>query len=63
MSEKFEDLKQKLQNVDVSQAKVVIQQIRDARKSGQISEDEEHDLMDLAGNKLGDIDLDNLGES
>jgi len=61
MSQKFDELKQKLQNVDKDQAKDVVQQIRNARQNGDIDKNEEKDLMDTAKSKLGNIDIGNLG--
>ncbi|WP_028274012.1 hypothetical protein [Atopococcus tabaci] len=53
MSQKFDELKQKLQNVDKDQAKDLMQQIKSARQNGEIDEKEEKNLLDTAKSKLG----------
>lgn len=62
MSQKFDELKQKVQNVDKDQAKSVIQEIKQARDNGDIDENEKNSLMDTAKSKLGgNIDLGGMG--
>lgn len=53
MSQKFDELKQKLQNVDKDKAKDLMQQIKSARQNGEINEKEEKNLLDTAKDKMG----------
>lgn len=53
MSQKFDELKQKLRNVDKNQAKQVFQEVQRAREDGQIDEHEKQELLNSAKGLLG----------
>lgn len=57
MSQKFDELKQKLKNVDKDQAKHVFQEIQQARQDGKIDENEKSELLNSAKGLLGGSDL------
>ncbi|MCH4827702.1 MAG: hypothetical protein N2C11_08755 [Planococcus sp. (in: firmicutes)] len=48
MSQKFEALKEKLSNADLSEAKEVLVQAKEAYDDGKIDETEKKELMDSA---------------
>ncbi|AIY04908.1 hypothetical protein Plano_0943 [Planococcus sp. PAMC 21323] len=48
MSQKFDALKEKLSNADLSEAKEVLAQAKEAYDDGQIDETEKKELMDSA---------------
>lgn len=54
MSQKFDELKQKIQNADKDQIKDIIQTIKQEKKQGNIDEDEKQSLIDEAKQKFGD---------
>lgn len=62
MSQKFDELKQKVQNIDKDQVKDIIQTIQQEKEQGNIDESEKQSLMDLAKQKAGDdFDLGKFG--
>ena len=54
MSQKFDELKQKIQNADKDQIKDIIQTIKQEKKQGNIDKDEKQSLIDEAKQKFGD---------
>lgn len=56
MSQKFDELKQKLKNVDKDQAKQVFQEVKQAREDGKIDENEKNELLSSAKDLLGGND-------
>lgn len=53
MSQKFDELKEKIQNIDKDQVNDLINQVKDARKNDEINEDEKQSLVDQAKEKIG----------
>ncbi|RFP39547.1 hypothetical protein DDJ69_31820 [Klebsiella oxytoca] len=53
MSQKFDELKERIQNIDKDQVNDLINQVKDARKNGEINEDEKQSLVDQAKEKIG----------
>jgi transcription elongation GreA/GreB family factor len=56
-SKKFNELKEKLKNVDKDKAKQLIGEIKQAREDGKIDENEKKELLSSAKSAVGD----NLG--
>lgn len=54
MSQKFDALKQKIQNADKDQIKNIIQTIKQEKEQGNIDENEKQSLIDTAKKKVGD---------
>lgn len=62
MSQKFDELKQKVQNADKDQIKDIIQTIKQEKEQGNIDENEKQSLIDEAKQKAGDnFDMGKLG--
>lgn len=62
MSQKFDELKKKIDNIDKDQVKDIIQQIKQEHDKGNIDKDEKQSLLDKAKDKVdGNIDLGNFG--
>jgi len=62
MSQKFDELKQKVQNADKDQIKDIIQTIKQEKEQGNIDESEKESLIDTAKQKAGDdFDVGKLG--
>ncbi len=63
MSQKFDELKQKIENADKDKIKDIIQQVKQEKDQGNIDENEKQTLMDKAKDKIGGSlgDLGNLG--
>ncbi|ANU18996.1 hypothetical protein BBI15_01505 [Planococcus plakortidis] len=53
MSQTFDALKEKISNADMSEAKEIITQVKQAYDDGKIDENEKNELMDLAKSKIG----------
>lgn len=53
MNQTFDALKEKISNADVSEAKEIITQVKQAYDDGKIDENEKNELMDLAKSKIG----------
>lgn len=53
MSQKFDELKQKIQNADTSKAKEIIEEVKQQKQEGNIDENEKNSLIDTAKEKLG----------
>ncbi|RNF39306.1 hypothetical protein [Planococcus salinus] len=53
MSQTFDALKEKISNADMSQAKEIIGQVKEAYADGKIDENEKNELMETAKSKLG----------
>lgn len=60
MAKKFDELKNKIENADKSQVTDILQQVKQEKDQGNISEDEKQSLVDKAKDKAGDIDLGNF---
>lgn len=60
MSEKFDELKKKIDNVDKGQAKDLLQTINQEHDKGNLDKDEKDSLLDKAKQKFGNIDLGNF---
>lgn len=60
MSQKFDQLKQKIENADKDQIKDIIQLVKKEKDQGNIDEDEKQSLIDKAKDKIGGS-LGNLG--
>jgi len=62
MSQKFDELKKKIENADKDQIKDIIQQVRQEDEKGNIDKDEKQSLLDKAKEKVGgNIDLSKFG--
>jgi len=62
MSQKFDELKKKIENADTDQIKDIIQKVKQEDDKGNIDKDEKQTLLDKAKEKLGgNIDLGNFG--
>ncbi|MEY8292107.1 hypothetical protein AAK882_05590 [Carnobacteriaceae bacterium 52-44] len=62
MSQIFDELKKKIDNIDKDQVKNIIQQIKQEHDKGNIDKDEKQSLLDKAKDKVGgNIDLGNFG--
>ncbi|WP_087972164.1 hypothetical protein [Oceanobacillus rekensis] len=57
MSQKFDELKQKLKNVDKAKAGQLVKEIKQARDDGEIDENEKNDLLNSAKSMVGDLDI------
>lgn len=57
MSQKFDELKQKLANIDKDQVMQVINEIRQANQEGKIDENEKNDLLSQAKKMAGNLDI------
>jgi len=53
MSQKFEDLKEKIESADEDQIPELIQQVQEEDEKGKITQDEKDSLVDKAKNKVG----------
>ncbi|WP_203334647.1 hypothetical protein [Planococcus beigongshangi] len=53
MGQTFDALKEKISKADMSEAKEIITQVKQAYDDGKIDENEKKELMDLAKSKLG----------
>lgn len=60
MSQKFDALKEKLKNADLSQAKEIMGQVKEAYDDGQIDETEKNELMESAKSMIGSKGLGGL---
>ncbi len=60
MSQKFDALKEKLKNADLSQAKEIMGQAKEAYDDGQIDETEKNELMESAKSMIGSKGLGGL---
>lgn len=62
MNQKFDELKQMIENADKDQIKDIIQRVKQEKDQGNIDENEKQTLIDKAKDKLGgDFDLGNFG--
>lgn len=61
MSQKFEEFKQKIQNVDKAQLGDLMKEFQAAKDDGKIDEKERQDLMDIAKNAIGKKSSGGLG--
>ena len=61
MSQKFDELKQKLKNVDKAQIGDLMKDFQRAKEDGDIDEKERQELMDAAKNSIGDSGFKGLG--
>ncbi|WP_236005972.1 hypothetical protein [Desemzia sp. RIT 804] len=61
MSQKFDDLKQKLKNVDKAQIGDLMKDFERAKEDGEINEKERQELMDAAKNAIGDSGFKGFG--
>ncbi|MFL2100830.1 hypothetical protein [Desemzia sp. FAM 23991] len=61
MSQKFDDLKQKLKNVDKAQIGDLMKDFQRAKEDGEINEKERQELMDAAKNAIGDSGFKGFG--
>lgn len=57
MGQKFDELKNKIDNADKSQVTDILQQVKQENEQGNINDDEKQTLIDKAKDKAGDIDL------
>ena len=57
MSQKFDELKHKLKNVDKAKAGELVKDIKQARDDGKIDENEKKDLLHSAKMMVGDLDI------
>lgn len=61
MGQKFDALKQKIQNADKDQLKNLMTQVRQEKDQGNIGEDEESSLIELIKDQLGGGIADKFG--
>lgn len=61
MSQKFDELKQKLKNIDKAQIGDLMKDFQRAKEDGDINEKERQELMDAAKNLIGDNTFKGLG--
>ncbi|WP_225742802.1 hypothetical protein [Marinilactibacillus sp. Marseille-P9653] len=61
MSQKFDELKQKIKNVDKDKAGQLVKEVKEAHSDGKIDKNERDELMDTAKQSFGNIDLGGLG--
>jgi transcription elongation GreA/GreB family factor len=57
MSQKFDELKQKLKNVDKAKTGQLVKEIKQARDDGEIDENEKKELLNSAKTMVGDLDI------
>lgn len=57
MSQKFDELKQKLKSVDKAKAGELVKDIKQARDDGKIDENEKKDLLHSTKTVVGDLDI------
>lgn len=61
MSQKFDELKQKLKNIDKAQIGDLMKDFQRAKEDGEINEKERQELMDAAKNAIGDSGFKGFG--
>lgn len=61
MGQKFDELKQKIKNVDKAQIGNLMQEFQTAKEDGKIDEKERRELMDIARNAIGNKSSKDLG--
>lgn len=61
MSQKFDELKQQLKNVDKDKAGQMVKEVKQAYSDGKIDKNERDELMDTAKQSFGDIDFGSIG--
>ncbi|WP_211316747.1 hypothetical protein [Oceanobacillus arenosus] len=57
MSHKFDELKNKLKNVDKEQAGHLVEEVREAREDGKIDENEKNNLINSTRDMVKDMDF------
>lgn len=62
MSQKFDELKQKLKNVDKEKAGQLVKEVKQAHDDGSIDENEKKELMNEAKKTVGDDILGGFGK-
>lgn len=62
MSQKFDELKQQVKNVDKDKAGQLVKDIKQAHSDGKIDKSERDELMKDAKQSVGDIDLGGFGK-
>ncbi|RDW17493.1 hypothetical protein CWR48_13285 [Oceanobacillus arenosus] len=57
LSHKFDELKNKLKNVDKEQAGHLVEEVREAREDGKIDENEKNNLINSTRDMVKDMDF------
>ncbi len=61
MSQKFNELKRQVQNIDKDKVGQLVKEIKQAFEDGKINENERNELISTAKQSFSDIDLGGLG--